>query len=186
LDAKNVTGDVGEKISAGEDKEIIWDLVADNIFLKETINVKLVADVKRDFSYYSFNKLLISSIIVPGMGRHKFDRSKKQYYAGMIGYTCILTGLVTKSSSNKSFNRYSIEKDAALRQKYFNRSNTYRSIATLTFISAASIWATDITLLYLKKLNSKSTASNFQNNLNFAMSYNYFSQKPMFGLNYRF
>jgi len=182
----NATGDIGKNMKAGTDKEIVWDLVSDEIFLKEKITVKLTGTVTTDFNYFSYKKLLVSSIVLPGLGRHKLDRSKKQYIIGALGYACIFNSLLFKSMANKNYDLYLNETNPVTRNEYYSNVSTGNTIFAVSLISAATIWASDQVILLLKKKSNQSTASNFENNINIGVSYNYLTQKPLIGVNYRF
>jgi hypothetical protein len=43
INARNIKGDIGDNIDAGKDKQITWNLPADNIFLNTSINVEIIA-----------------------------------------------------------------------------------------------------------------------------------------------
>lgn len=44
IEAKSLTGDIGDSISGGKNREIIWNLTADNIYLNNAIQVEILAD----------------------------------------------------------------------------------------------------------------------------------------------
>jgi hypothetical protein len=43
INARNIKGDIGDGINAGRNKQITWNLSADNIFLNTNINVEIIA-----------------------------------------------------------------------------------------------------------------------------------------------
>ena len=52
INAATFTGDIGDSIKGGVNKQIIWNLSADNIFLNNSINVEIIA-----------NKIIVSEIV---------------------------------------------------------------------------------------------------------------------------
>lgn len=53
INAYSLTGDIGDSIKPGTNRQIIWNLSADSIFIDNTINVEIIAD-----------KLVISEVII--------------------------------------------------------------------------------------------------------------------------
>ena len=43
INARNIRGDIGDNIEAGKNKQITWNLSADNIFINTSINVEIIA-----------------------------------------------------------------------------------------------------------------------------------------------
>jgi len=44
ISAYTLKGDIGENIKAGANKKIVWNLIADEIFIDNTINVEIIAE----------------------------------------------------------------------------------------------------------------------------------------------
>jgi hypothetical protein len=44
LNANTLKGDIGDSINPGENKQIVWNLSADNIFIDNTINIEIIAE----------------------------------------------------------------------------------------------------------------------------------------------
>jgi hypothetical protein len=53
INAYSLTGDIGDSIKPGANRQIIWNLSADSIFIDNTINVEIIAD-----------KLVISEVLM--------------------------------------------------------------------------------------------------------------------------
>jgi len=45
VDARSLSGDIGENVSGGNDKKITWDLAADNIYPETSIYVQVNAEI---------------------------------------------------------------------------------------------------------------------------------------------
>lgn len=44
INAYSLTGDIGDSIKAGVNKQIFWNLLADSIFINNTINIEIIAE----------------------------------------------------------------------------------------------------------------------------------------------
>lgn len=44
INASTLSGDIGDSITGGANKRIVWNLLADNIFIDNTVNVEIIAE----------------------------------------------------------------------------------------------------------------------------------------------
>ena len=68
---KGISGDAGDKIKAGKNKQITWVPEKDSVFLNEVVYV----EVKAEKYVKSFNKgsMMLLSTAFPGLGQTKIS-----------------------------------------------------------------------------------------------------------------
>jgi hypothetical protein len=62
INAYSLTGDIGDSIKPGANRQIIWNLSADSIFIHNTINVEIIAD-----------KVIVSELLLEEKGLAEFS-----------------------------------------------------------------------------------------------------------------
>jgi len=178
--AKSLTGDVGKNIEVKDNMKIEWDILKDNIYLDERVNIVILADVSINKYFYAKKSLLISTAILPGLGHYKLSR-KPTYFVGIAAYGIVGAGILSKLSANKNYDLYLSEKDDfTQRQEYYDKANSNKVMSNILFYSAAGIWTVDFLFIALKKTKPKNTMSK----INVGAFYNPYINKPEFALTY--
>lgn len=140
---KSLSGDVGDSITAGENKKITWIPEADSVFLNEEVFV----EVKAEKYIKSFDKvsMMLMSTAVPGLGQAKISKGKPWWLLGVAGYEVLAGGFLYHNKSDKTFSLYQLEKeDPDKRADLFNQYNKQMNISNALIVSGAVIWAANI------------------------------------------
>ncbi len=116
INALTLSGDVGEDISGGSNKRILWNLEVDKISLDEEIFVEVVAEKKKlpevqkeiipvkttpttDVKNISKGNMVLSSMVLPGWGLSKVKKGKPYWLLGVAGYGCIAGSVILNRSA---------------------------------------------------------------------------------------
>lgn len=147
---KSITGELGENIISGNNKEIIWDLEKDSIYLDEEISVELLGeklsveliDAKLGESY-SRSSLILMSTALPGLGQTKLT-GKPWWIGGLAAYGTLAGGFIFYKMSRDDYDLYLDAKTTSTRDEYFDKSTKESVISNVFFVTATSIWVANI------------------------------------------
>jgi hypothetical protein len=137
-----VKGDIGDSITPGNDKKIIWTPEEDAIFLDEDITVELVGE--RYEKEFNKGSMMLLSTAVPGLGQTKISKGKPWWLAGVAAYGAVAGGLVMHSSYSKTYDLYVAETNAVERANLLDKSEKQLTMSAAMLISAAAIWTGNI------------------------------------------
>lgn len=137
-----LSGDIGENIKAGKNKSIVWDLAKDNIFLNETISVKIVAQLIP--KTYNKGKLILQSTIWPGWGQTKYYDGKPFWIIGCVEVACLAGSYGYNQQSANSYDKYVSAITASDSEKYYDQAVQQDNTSKFLAYSAIGIWAANI------------------------------------------
>lgn len=139
---ESITGDLGDNIKPGKSKTIVWDLAKDAIYLNENISVKITGE--KQIATASKGSIIILSAAVPGLGQTKMN-GKPWWLGGIVAYGAIAGGYIFHKSSLDTYKKYKDEiTDPLERADLWNQVEKKHSISNILFISAASIWISNL------------------------------------------
>jgi hypothetical protein len=138
----SLSGDIGEKITAGTNKMIIWEPEKDSIFLNEEIFV----EVKAEKYVKTFNKssAILSSLVLPGLGQTKISNGKPWWLVGVVAYGALAGGIITHQSYLKTYDSYSVEQDPLKRDDWYSQAQKQLNTSNALIISSGVIWIANI------------------------------------------
>jgi len=112
LNAKSLSGDIGEGIIGGKDKKITWDLASDNIFINEDLYFQLYAKASiapnlNTGKNNSLNKagIIFRSVAFPGLGLSRL-KGGPHWLKGLAGYGCIAGSIVLNNMAYNTNLKY--------------------------------------------------------------------------------
>ena len=183
INANTVSGDIGKKISAGKNKTIQWDFVADNIFLDENINIQLRADpVIKTIADVGLNKLLIANTLLPGKAIFLLDNSKNYIYWSIAGYSAIAGAFATNRFAKSAYNQYMTVTVYEDRENYYTKSKNFGYASKFFTLTAVTIWATNYYRIFsINKHNQGSTYT-----FRFYPQYDYFTKTNLVSIGFYF
>jgi hypothetical protein len=140
--AKNLSGDIGDDVKAGNNKKIVWIPERDSIILDEEISVVLKAEKYTK----SFNKgsMMLRSMVFPGWGQTKISKGKPWWITGIVFYGTMAGDYFCYHSYFKNYDAYKIEEDPLKRNDYKKEAQQQLNYATTLFYSAAALWAINV------------------------------------------
>jgi hypothetical protein len=136
--ANSFKGDVGDSISPGKDKVIIWIPEDDAVFLDEDVTI----EIKSEKYVKSFNKgsMILASIALPGLGQTKISKGKPFWLMGVVSYGTLAGGMIIHSSYNKTLDAYTAETEPVERADLWDKSQQQKKISGTLFVTAGAIW----------------------------------------------
>ncbi len=136
--ATSFKGDIGEYICPGKDKSITWVPEDDAVFLNDTVSVEIKGE-KYEKSFKR-GEVLMSSLILPGLGQTKISGGAPWWLAGVAAYGSLSGGFVFNSKYRDHYDAYLAETDPVERSSLFNQSQSDKQLSRIFFISAGALW----------------------------------------------
>jgi hypothetical protein len=140
--AKALSGDLGEFVKSGINKQIIWNLEKDSIFLNEEVFV----EIKAEEYAKSFNKasMVLLSTVIPGLGQTKVNNGKPWWLTGLVAYGALASGLIVHKNYLETYASYRIEDNPSIRADKYDQALKQMNISNTLIISSVAIWVSNI------------------------------------------
>jgi len=154
----SITGDLGEKITGGNNKKIIWDFVADSIFLENGIFVQLYSELQESPEIKEETKpsdliktekeikrgsIILQSLVFPGWGLSRINKNKLHWLKGVAGYGCIATSVIYNKKAFSSYNNYLDAENELDINNFYNSSIKEDKLSEAFAYTAIGIWVID-------------------------------------------
>jgi hypothetical protein len=168
--ATSLSGDIGNNVSGGPDKTIVWDMEKDGYYRNIDIYVEIKAEKvepvvnvpekepKTDMvttkepesvKEYKAPGIIIRSVLLPGWGQSVISgkNSFAYYLMGLAGYGCIGTSVYLNYKANKNYDQY---RETYLDDTYnaidlYDKAHMQYNTSIVLGFCAAAIWVADIT-----------------------------------------
>ena len=124
IHANSLTGDLGDSISPGKNKNIHWIPENEALYLSDTVIIELMAE-KYERSYNKSTMMLLSTAF-PGLGQTKIHQKKAWLITGIAAYGTLAGGLVMRNNYLTTYNSYQIELDPIERSELFDQSQNQK------------------------------------------------------------
>ena len=140
--AKNLQGDIGDKIKGGNNRKISWFPKQDSVYIDDEIFI----EVKAEKYSREFNKcgMLARSAILPGWGQAKISKGKPYWIAGILFYGSVATGYLSYKNYIDTYNAYKTEEDPVRRLDLKKKSQDQLNLASAIILSGAGLWAVNM------------------------------------------
>ncbi len=141
--AYSIRGEIGDSISAGNNKVITWAPEEDAIFLNEDVTVEIKGEMfEKEFSK---GKMIALSAVVPGLGQTKTRDGKPWWLTSIPAYGALAGGIIYQNKFSNTYDKYLETKDDPVeRADLLEQSQKENNIAGTLLISAGVIWAANI------------------------------------------
>ena len=162
INASSLSGDIGDSITGGTNKKIVWNIENDRLSLDEEVFVeviarkmkpavaeeeKTVAENKPAATVKSVSKasMLVSSLVLPGLGQSRARKNYTFLLMGAAGYGCLGGAVLMNRKATNTYDMYKNEKnDIEKRSNLFDQTERQDNISERLANAAAGIWAINI------------------------------------------
>lgn len=182
LNAGSVSGDIGQGIHGGDNKQIIWDIGHDGLELNEEIFVEVYAektstppvdeqgppaeetDMPAESGSSTTEKtitktnMVLSSVILPGLGQSKVKKRRTALIMGIAGYGCVLGSFSMNRQAIATYDDYKLSLDPDERNSLYEKSVNLDKGSEVMANVAAAIWLANIVWVMLMPDPSKQLA----------------------------
>lgn len=167
INARSLSGDIGEEIIGGRNKIILWDIEADSIFLDDEIFVQVYAlaapapvaeelpaeeppaeeppmmtgSTSRE---YNRTAIILQSVAFPGLGLSRINPGQPHWIRGVAGYGCIAGSIYFNSKAVSSYQAYENSDNLDEVDDLFNQAVKQDNISEALAFIAIGIWVTDL------------------------------------------
>jgi hypothetical protein len=186
IPVKSLSGDIGDNISGGTNKQIVWDYNADKIIMQQDINIQVVAYLKGE--KVGLSKALILSTLWPGMGMYKKDKGKPYWMLGIAGYGSLGASYFLNKKANDNYDAYIRNNVDEQNDKLLSKSQNQNRLSKTVAYSAIGIWCINMvwTTIKAKNFKQKGVAMYKNQNLIFYTVYDPYTKTSGFTLKLNF
>ncbi|HLN19501.1 MAG TPA: hypothetical protein VK213_00320 [Bacteroidales bacterium] len=177
INAKSLTGDIGEGIQAGSGKLVEWVPAADSIIIDEDVEI----EIKAEKYVKSFNRggAIVMSALLPGLGQTRISGGKPWWVTGITAYGLFAGGFMINKSANDDYDQYlQLKEDEVAREKMYTQAQQKMNLAGAFIISGALIWTTNMIWV-------ASVPNRYRPLKNLSMTSSTFDNKPLTMVSYR-
>ena len=196
INSKTIRGDVGQEVTGGPGKKIIWDYISDNISDEFEISIKIrvtkisrradTEEVSRSGELPSLGSLVLQSVAVPGLGLTKLK--KKPYWIMAVpGYGLAGGAVLFKLSSDANLENYNRTSNTEDREMYYDKYKQQKNFALISAAGAAAVWIADLAILFPAYSKAKTqSGDNRKSDLFIIPDFSTTCNAPVITLKYRF
>ena len=144
---KTLAGDVGPDISCSGEKEIIWDMAADSLFLDDVIYVKVLAeaDIAVTSSKGGGAGYFFASLLFPGSGLNLKKGNNKPYWLmGVVGYCGVASTLYFDQMKRNAYKDWEVETDPGLKDDYYSDYEDNKKYMIISAASTGTVWLVNL------------------------------------------
>ncbi len=140
--AKNLSGDIGDNVKAGNNKKITWFPQQDSVYIDEEILV----DIKAEKYVKSFNKgaMMLRSMVFPGWGQTKISKGKPWWLTGVAFYGTMTGSYFCYHKYQKTYESYRMEEDPVKRIDLKKETQQQLNYTTALICSGAALYAVNV------------------------------------------
>ncbi len=196
VEAHSLSGDIGENIKGGKNKQIFWDLEEDSISLEIGIYVEINAEVvsspeqttvKTQPSAIKRSSIILQSAAIPGLGLTRVKKNKLHIIKGALGYGCIATSIIYNKKAVDSYEKYLKSSDQKESKELLNTSKKQDNVSEALVYVAVGVWVTDIiwTIVGTSKAKKDEYVTS-RRGLSLSAGYEIYTSSPLLTLTYNF
>jgi len=142
IEAKNLTGNVGDYVKAGNNNKITWIPKEDSIYLDDEIFVELKAE--KYVKSFKKGSMMLLSTVFPGLGQTIISKGKPWWLTGIVAYGTLAGGYLYHQNYLKSYDSYKIEEDPVKREELFQETQRQLNYSAAFIYSGAAVWAINV------------------------------------------
>lgn len=187
INANSLSGDIGDNLQGGENKQIIWDYNKDGIILNDDINIEVFANIT--VLGPGMSKAMLLSTVFPGLGLTKLNPGKPYWIMGIVGYGLIGASVAMNKKAVQNYNDYLNTEDPNDSEDLYSRSEENDKISKICAYSAIGIWAGNLIWTAVKAKKSQNSVSGSLNKKQKVLFYggiDPYTKSAGFTLKYRF
>lgn len=158
ISPRKLSGDIGDEIIAGTDKQIIWDFVADEVILDEEINVEVKAIPTKGYigkREVTNGQAILMSTVLPGWGLSR-KKAKKGYLAlGVSSYVLLGSAVFFNKSAENTYNEYKTDFDIKSSDDKLKKSKMYDNLSKASAYTGLAVWGVNIIWTAVSKSKGK-------------------------------
>jgi hypothetical protein len=186
IHANSLSGDLGNRIKGGTNKEISWDYVADGIVMNGNLNFEVIAILTS--ANQNIAKSLLLSTAWPGLGMTRVDKKKPYWIMGIAGYGCIGASVYLNKKSNDNYTTYLNNNIDSENDNLFNKSQSLNTLSKSLAYTAIGIWGINLiwTTIIINRKNKADIGFFNNQNLLFYSVYDPVTKIKGFSLKFNF
>ena len=184
IEARSLTGDIGEHVPGGEDRRIVWNFMADNIYVDGDLYIQIQA--VSDRRVFSRSSLILQSVAFPGLGLSRLA-GKPHWIRGLAAYGCVAGSVALNRMAINTYQDYQNPGSAENAGTLLEKARQQDQASEVLAFVAAGIWITDVvwTLIGTSGMNQAVNRAAGKG-ISVHPGYDPGIQAPVLSFNYRF
>jgi hypothetical protein len=177
------SGDVGEKISGGKAKQIVWDINKDNVVINEDIAVEVIATPQESaIKFVSRGKAVLLSALVPGLGLTKLNNGGPYWIMAIAVYGSAAGSYLFYSLADQNYSKYLDARTESERNSLHSTVQSQQTISNVLMYTAGAVWLGNM----IWTLASPNKTKPGYKGITFGGSYDPLAKAPVFTFKYKF
>lgn len=150
IEAFSLSGDVGPNIDPGPNKRIVWNMDNDNVFLNDSISVRILAEQMP--KHFSKLNLLASSALLPGLGQSKIS-GRAYWLVGIVSYGSLAGSYWFNRKAIDSYELYINSEVREDNDSYFSKTIFQNNTSKVLAYSSLALWTANIVWMAIMPAN---------------------------------
>jgi hypothetical protein len=136
-----LSGDVGENITGGKDKQIIWCISRDNVAINEDIAVEVFATSEgSNVKFVSRSKAVLISAVVPGLGLTKLNNGGPYWIMAIVVYGAAAGSYIYYSMAEQNYTKYLVARTEDERNTLHSTVQSQKNMSNVLMYTAGAVW----------------------------------------------
>ncbi len=192
INARTLTGDVGDHIKAGKEKKIVWDFGSDEIVIDEEVNIEVKALPSRKElvtpGKISRASAILKSAVLPGWGLSELDKRKPYWLMGVGTYLLAGGSVLLNQQAYKEYNSYKSDFNQGTSDDSLKKSKSFDSMSKIAAYTAIGVWTINMvwTIIKTKKNNPVTISLKKNKKVSFYTYYDFKLRTQKVSINYSF
>lgn len=189
LNVNTVNGDIGKGITGGENKQVVWDFLADNIVIDDSVGVEIKAElIKLEQNKTSVGRALLLSSAVPGLGLVKVKQKKFYLILSAVTYGSVFASYIYNKNSYENYQKYLKENIISIESDSFSKSKSEQTLSEASMYAAITTWAINMVWTAVSASKNKRNIIDISqhSSLNINTGINPYTKTPVFTLRLNF
>ena len=197
LNAKTLSGDIGENVQGGKNKQIIWDYRSDNIDPDDEIFVQVfaekISEPEEDLAkpvpeVQSISKgvAILQSAAFPGWGLSRIHKGKPHWIKGVAAYGCLAGSIILNQKAHTSYDQYLGSFDVTESDAFYNDAVQQDKLSKVFAYAAIGIWVADLVWVVLDSSGHNEQLRSHSKGINIRTDYNIEMNVPVIAFTYNF
>jgi hypothetical protein len=142
---QSVGGDIGNNITGGKGKTVIWNIRKDVVVMDQNVAVEVIA-VPEPYQpiYFSKGKAVLLSAVIPGLGINKLQEGGAYWLFSVGVYGCLAGSAVFYQNAENTYKKYEASMITIDRNNLYSTVQDQKELSKNLLFAAGALWIGNI------------------------------------------
>ncbi|WP_299459216.1 hypothetical protein [uncultured Microscilla sp.] len=147
-----VSGDIGDSISVGNNKSVVWSFIKDNPYFSGKNVIFKIESTEIPKQVKGGPRNAFKSLLLPGWGDYKVRNGYHYEWIPTAVFTLLGAGIVFRISADRLYERYDMgdPNSEVAHQRLFQTAQSHNILSQVLLGASAIVWLGDVLGVYLK------------------------------------